>query len=167
MRTTVKMALAAAVATALFAATGPAGALPLHQPPKATRANDVQVPARYYGRPGGVYFGFGFGSPYFAPYYSYPYSGPYYGPGRYRPYSAPGYYQPYYAPRYSRPYYAPRYSQPYYAPRYSAPAPYAYEQNPYPEPAPYSYEARPNESDPTGRCSSGQHYRYPVGCVPN
>lgn len=61
---------------------------------------------------------------------------------------------PYYAYPYYQPYYVPRYYQPYYVPRYYRPAPYAYEPEPY-------------RSDSTGRCSAGQQFRYPVGCVPN
>jgi hypothetical protein len=131
--------LAAAAMSIALAATGPAGALPLHPSPAVAQADGAQANVqtvdhrsrRHNRHRGGVYFNFGLGSPFFG--------------------------SPYiYQPRvYSYDPYSYRYYEPYYAPRTYVPAP-----------APYVYAPAPYASDSTGRCDAGQVYRHPVGCVP-
>lgn len=122
-----------------FAAASSANALPLHPSPTAAEAGDASAAVQQVRHRG--HHGFRSGT-----YFTFGFGAPFfhsYGFGprvySYDPYYY-GYYEPYYAPR-------------TYEPRYYEPAP-AY------EPAPYY------RSDPTGQCSDGLIYRYPVGCVP-
>jgi hypothetical protein len=134
--------LAAAATAALpivFLAAGPAGAATLHPVPAVVSPDASQATVQEVRHRRHRSSG--------TIYFGFGFGTPYFGPGGY-------YYDPYY-PRYYEPYYAPRYYEPVPPPRYYEPTPPPR----YYEPAPYTGS--------TGRCPSGQHFRYPVGCVPN
>ncbi len=80
--------LAAAGISVAFAATGPAGAMPLHAISAVAQADGAQAlilkvdRRRHHGyrSRGGIFFNFGFGSPFYAPYQNFGFGSPFYAP---------------------------------------------------------------------------------------
>ena len=77
--------LAAAGISVAFAATGPAGAMPLHAISAVAQADGAQAlilkvdRRRHHGyrSRGGIFFNFGFGSPFYAPYQNFGFGSPF------------------------------------------------------------------------------------------